>query len=162
MWPMQPHNWGYQRLISLGRGVNWPDHFHLVLRSWEVGTYLYQRIVLIEVAALNCFIASHVGLLHSVRWSVVLEKSRSRNSSVNIALGHGLDGLDSIPGRSTWFLIHGIRTGYRVHPAPNPAKLEAVSPTVKRQRRELTTHFHLVSRSRLVELHLHFHGVMLN
>jgi hypothetical protein len=48
----------------------------------------------------------------------VLRILRSRNSSVGIVMGYGLDGWDLIPSRSKiFFLLHSIQTGSVDHPA---------------------------------------------
>jgi hypothetical protein len=70
---------------------------------------------------------------------MVLKLKMSQNSLVSIAMGYRLDGQGLIPGRG---------------------KESFLSPGVK-----LTTHLHLVPRSRMVELYLHspicLHGVVL-
>jgi hypothetical protein len=43
----------------------------------------------------------------------------SRDSSVDIGTGYGLDGRGSIPGRGKSFL-HSVQTGSEAHPASYP------------------------------------------
>jgi hypothetical protein len=42
---------------------------------------------------------------------------KSRNRSVGIATGYGLDGLGSIPGSVNFYLHHSVQTGSGAHPA---------------------------------------------
>jgi hypothetical protein len=68
----------------------------------------------------------------------------------SIATDYMLDGRGSIPGRD-FSLLHRVKTGSGTYP---------IGRTVK-----LTTHLHLVPRSKMVELYLHstcLHGVVLD
>jgi hypothetical protein len=59
----------------------------------------------------------------------------SRDSSVSIATGYGLDSPGSITDRARFSLLHTVQTGSRVHPAPNQIGTrlpEAIYPGVKR------------------------------
>jgi hypothetical protein len=82
---------------------------------------------------------------------------RSRDSSVGIVTGYMLDGPGSIPG-SARFLISPQRPDRLCGP------LSLLSNGYRGVK--LTTHLHLVPRSRMVELYLHspicLHSVVLN
>jgi len=65
-------------------------------------------------------------------------KFLSRDSSVGIALGYGLDdrGSDSRPGAGNFSLHHRLQNGSGPHPASYPMCIRAVSLGVKRPGRE--------------------------
>jgi hypothetical protein len=67
-------------------------------------------------------------------------KSKSRDSSVGIALGYGLDdqgSRDQFPaGAGNFSLRHRVQNGSRAHPASYPMGTGAVSLGVKRPGRE--------------------------
>jgi hypothetical protein len=83
----------------------------------------------------------------------------SRDSSVCIAMRYGLGGHGSIPARSKICLQHVVQTGSGSHPTSYP--MDVGGGGVK-----LTTHFHLVSRWRMMGLYFHtptcVHGFVLN
>jgi hypothetical protein len=87
-------------------------------------------------------------------------KKRSRGSSVGIAIGNELDGRGSIPSRGHIFFSAAQR------PDLLWIRPDSYSMHIDGRRAKLTTHLHLVPRSRMVELYLHFlirlHGVVLN
>jgi hypothetical protein len=88
-------------------------------------------------------------------------------SAVGIATGYEMDGLGSIPGNAKYCLLHSVQTGYEAHPASYPMGTGNDFPVGKAVRGvKLTTHLHLVPRSRMVELYLYslicLHGVVLN
>jgi hypothetical protein len=96
---------------------------------------------------------------------VVTENTGSRDSSVGIATGHRLDGPGLIPGSATssqqrpdrlWGPPSLLSNGYR-----------GLLPRGRSSRGvKLTTHHHLMQRSRMVELNLYFpirlHGILLH
>jgi hypothetical protein len=57
--------------------------------------------------------------------------SQSRDSSVGIATGYGLDGPGSTPSRSDFSLLHSIQAGSLAHPAPYPMGNRGSPPGVK-------------------------------
>jgi hypothetical protein len=70
-------------------------------------------------------------------------------SRVGIATFYELDDQGSIPiGDKRFFFIYSVLTGSGAH--QTPMDVGVLSPGVK-----LTTHLHLVPRSRMVELYLH-------
>jgi hypothetical protein len=77
---------------------------------------------------------------------------KSHDSSVGIALGYGLDGRDSkfrFPaGAGNFFLHHRIQNGSGAYPASYPMGTRGLFLRVKRLGRKLTTHLHLVLRSK--------------
>jgi hypothetical protein len=87
---------------------------------------------------------------------------RSRDSSVGIAMGYGLDDPGSIPGSRKNFIFS---TASRPNMGPAQPPIQWVLG-VKRPWLEAVTHLHLVPRSRMVELYIHslirLHGVLLN
>jgi hypothetical protein len=59
-------------------------------------------------------------------------------------MGYGIDGWNSILGRGMdFFLLHSVQTGYGAQPASSPRGTE----------KSFTTHFHIVSKSRMVKLY---------
>jgi hypothetical protein len=105
---------------------------------------------------------------HSSQNKVPLQPvQRSRDSSVSIAIGYGLNGQGSIPGKGK-ILFSSPQHPDWLGPTQPPIQWVpgALPLGVKRPGREVTTHLHLVLRSRMVELYLHspirIHGVVLN
>jgi hypothetical protein len=91
----------------------------------------------------------------------------SRDSSVVIETGYGLDGQGSILGKGKKFsLLHTVEAGSGAPPSLLPIGAGAYSPGLKSRSVKLTTHSHIVQRLRMVELYLHspicIHGVVLN
>jgi hypothetical protein len=82
-------------------------------------------------------------------------------------MGYGLDGPVSIPGRAKFSLLHGVQTDSGANPITSyPMGIGGDFPRgYSGQDPKLTTHFHLVPRSRMVELYLHspicLHGIVL-
>jgi hypothetical protein len=92
---------------------------------------------------------------------------RSRGSSVGTAMSYGLHGRGSIPGRARHFSqFHDVQIASEAHPASCPLDTEGSFLGGKATGMKVTTHLHLVLRSRIVELYLHslirLHGVVLN
>jgi hypothetical protein len=81
---------------------------------------------------------------------------------------YGLDDRGSIPGRAEQFsLRHSVQTLSGIHPVFYPMGTGDSSPVCRAAGGvKLTTHLHLVPRSRMMELYLHFpirlDGVVLN
>jgi hypothetical protein len=70
---------------------------------------------------------------------------KSRDSSVGIATGYGLDGLGLIPGRTRDFSpFYSVNTGFGAYPASYPVCTGGKSG------------LHLVLRSGMVDIYLHF------
>jgi hypothetical protein len=92
---------------------------------------------------------------------------KSWDSIVGITKGDGLDGRGSISWKDKIFLF-SIASRPAVGPTQPPIQWVpwALSPGGKRQGVKLTTHLHLVPRSRMVELYLHspvcLYGIVLN
>jgi hypothetical protein len=91
---------------------------------------------------------------------------RSWDSSVGIAMGYGLGGRGSIPGKGKRFVFHFPTTSrLTLGPTQPPTQWAPgpLSPRVKRLGREAD---HSPPRSRMVELYLHspiyLHGIVLN
>jgi hypothetical protein len=90
----------------------------------------------------------------------------SRDSSVGIATGYGLNGRNLIDRGKRFFSI--LQRPDRLWGLRSLIQLElgALSPTVKRQGREADRSHYLVPRCRELELHLHFpvclHSLVLN
>jgi hypothetical protein len=65
------------------------------------------------------------------------EQEKSRDSSVGIAAGYGLDNpqFESKWGQE-FSLLHVVQTGSGAHPASHPMSTSYLSPGVKRSRRE--------------------------
>jgi hypothetical protein len=86
-------------------------------------------------------------------------------SSVSIVIGSGLDDRGSRfrfrTGAGNFSLHHRVQNGSGAHPASYPMCVVAFSLGIKRPRRALTTHLHVVP----MELDLHspiqLHGVVL-
>jgi hypothetical protein len=78
---------------------------------------------------------------------------KSRDSSVGIALGYGLDDRGSrvrFPaGAGNFSLHHRVQNGSGAHPAPIQWVPWTLSVGLKRPRREADTHLHLVPRLRM-------------
>jgi hypothetical protein len=53
-----------------------------------------------------------------------MKEHKSRDSSVSIATGYGLDSPGSIPGRGKIFLLHSIQIGSEALPASYPMDTE--------------------------------------
>jgi hypothetical protein len=89
--------------------------------------------------------------------------SESWDSSADIATGYGLDGWGSIFGRVKRFFSSPRRSGPL---SPHTTDNGGSSQGVQRLGREADHLPHLVSRSRMMELYLHFprslHAVVLN
>jgi hypothetical protein len=87
--------------------------------------------------------------LLSKRW-----KWMSWDTSVGIATGYGFDSRGLIPGRGKrCSVVYSLQTGSGAHPASYPMGTGGRFP---RRGVKLTTHLHLVPRSRMLELYLHF------
>jgi hypothetical protein len=79
----------------------------------------------------------------------------SRDSSVGIETGYGLDGRDSIPDRGEIFFF---TVASRPSLGPTQRRILRVLVFLRRysgRSVKLTTYFHLVPRSRMVELYLY-------
>jgi hypothetical protein len=78
---------------------------------------------------------------------------QSRDSSLGIATGYGLDGRGSVPVRGKIFLF-SIAPGPALEPIQSHIQWipVAVSPGQSGRGVKLTTYLHLVPRSRMVEL----------
>jgi hypothetical protein len=78
--------------------------------------------------------------------------SKSRDSSVGIALGYGLDDRGSrvrFPaGAGNSSLHHRVQTGSGAHPASYPMGTGGSFPGINGRGLKLTTHLHLVPRSK--------------
>jgi hypothetical protein len=61
-------------------------------------------------------------------------------------------GFDS---RQVFSFLRSVQTGSGTHPASYPMDTECSFPWVKRLYMKLTTHLHLVPKSRMVELYVH-------
>jgi hypothetical protein len=81
------------------------------------------------------------------------ELGKSRDSSVGIALGYGLDDRSSrvrfLAGAGSFSLHHRVQNGSRTHPASHPMGARDSFPGGKAAEMKLTTHLHLVPRSRM-------------
>jgi hypothetical protein len=76
------------------------------------------------------------------------------DNSIGRATDYGWT-ADSINGRENRFsLPHVVQTGSGAHPASYPMDMGVPSPGVKYWCLKLTTHLHLVPRSRIVELRI--------
>jgi hypothetical protein len=96
---------------------------------------------------------------------IQINRVRSRDNSVGVATGYGLDGPGSIPSRVKIYFSpqHPDRLW-------DPPSLLSngygglLSRRYSGQDMNLTTHFHVVPRSRMVEIYLHslirLHGVV--
>jgi hypothetical protein len=92
---------------------------------------------------------------------------KSWDSSASTAAGYGLDGQGFIPnGGQDFSLLHNVQTITEAHPASYPVGTRISSTGVKRRSMKLTTHLHVLLRSRMMELYLHsltrLRGVVLN
>jgi hypothetical protein len=83
--------------------------------------------------------------------------NRSQDSSVSIGMGYGLDGLGSIPGRGKRFLSSPLCQKRLWGPPSLLSNGYQDLFTWEQSGRgmKLTTHLHLVPRSRMEELYLH-------
>jgi hypothetical protein len=66
-----------------------------------------------------------------------IEPWSSRDSSVGIALGYDLESCSSLPGRGKIFYFHSFQTGFGSHQSLIQWVRGAISPGVKRPRREV-------------------------
>jgi hypothetical protein len=89
--------------------------------------------------------------------------------SVSIATCYGLNDCDSIRdgGKRSLSLFHSVQTGSGAHPTSYTVRTRGSVPRgIVAGGAKLTIHLHLVPRSRIVELYLHYptclHGVVLN
>jgi hypothetical protein len=82
-----------------------------------------------------------------------LQEVVSRDSSFGIALGCGLDDRGSrvwfLAGAGNFSLHHRIQNGSGAHPASYSMGIRGSFPGVKRPGVKLTTHLHLVPKSRM-------------
>jgi hypothetical protein len=82
----------------------------------------------------------------------------SRDSSVGITMGYGLDGRGSILGISIFSLLHSVQIDRGAYRAAYPAGKSG-------RGLKLISHLHLVQRSRMVEQYfnfpIHLHGIVL-
>jgi hypothetical protein len=80
--------------------------------------------------------------------------------------GHWLDSRGSSPGRGNIFLIHSVQTVSGAHPVSYPTVPGFFARRYSGRGVKLTTHLHLLPRSRIMKLYLHapilFHGIVLN
>jgi hypothetical protein len=93
-----------------------------------------------------------VPFLSSAVFMTVTADNQSRDSSVGIALGYGLHHrgcrVRFLTGAGNFSLRHRFQNGSAAHPASYPMVPEALSPGLKRPGVKLTTHLHLVPRSK--------------
>jgi hypothetical protein len=93
--------------------------------------------------------------------------SMSRDSSVCIVMGYGLDGrsFNSRQGQN-FSLLHSKHTGSRACPASYSVYYEIIPRGSSGRGVKLPTHFHLVSRSGMLLIYIHsplpLHGMVLN
>jgi hypothetical protein len=73
-------------------------------------------------------------------------------SRYSYGLRAGRPGFDSRQ-EIDFSLLHSVQTGSGAQPASHPMGTRDLSPRVKGRCVKLTTHLHLVPRSRMVELH---------
>jgi hypothetical protein len=91
-----------------------------------------------------------------IRAAISSKETAGITQSVYIQTGYDLDGSGSIPGRGKVFLFStAFRPALGPTNPPIPRIPAAISPGVKRPGMKLTTHLHLVPRSRMVDLYLH-------
>jgi hypothetical protein len=88
----------------------------------------------------------------------------SRDSSVGIATSYELDGRGSIPGKGKDFsLFHKVQTALEPHYAVG---IRGSTQGYSGRGVKLTTHLHLVPRSRMMQLYLYspvrLHDMVLN
>jgi hypothetical protein len=88
-----------------------------------------------------------------------------RDSSVGIATGWTT--RVRFPALQDYSLLHVVQTGSGAHPASYPVGTWGFFPGGKSGKDvKLTTHLHLLPKSRMVELYLHspirLHGIVLN
>jgi hypothetical protein len=144
----------------------WPDRGTILLfysRDWghPVREPIFGRVSNWKPPEYKC----RALLLQHPAWYVSCYKllNGRRDSSVGIAMAYGLDGRGSIPSRARFFSAPQ-RLG------PTQAPIQWVPGALPRgwsgRGVKLTSHVHLVPRSRMVELCLHspicFHGIVLN
>jgi hypothetical protein len=100
------------------------------------------------------------------KWESNYNVHFGRDNSVGIATGYGLDCSGSIPGKGKIVLFSVASTPALGPTQPIQWVLGAPFSGIKRQGVKLTTYLHLVRRSEMVELYLHYHirlhRVMLN
>jgi hypothetical protein len=134
-----------------------PAQYIIFLPHYRISTWSVVNI-LCAVHFMHLWIWLKIFTFTDYKWSW--------DSSVGIVVGYGLDGLGSIPGSARFF-------SYPQHPdqfwgPPSLlSNLQGALPLgIKWQEHKLTTHLHLVLRSRKVELYLHspkcLHGIVLN
>jgi hypothetical protein len=61
----------------------------------------------------------------------IILSSKSRDSTVGIATGYGLDGRGSIPGKGQEIILRSFQTGFGTHPASYPMGTEGLFPRGK-------------------------------
>jgi hypothetical protein len=114
------------------------------------------------------YIFSFTLLFLQTDFNLLLNEYLSRDSSVGIAMGYGLDDRGSIPGRSKFFCTpqHPDRLGARL--ASYPTATVSLYLGVNRPGREADhlTYLHLVPKSRMMELYVNsticLHDIVLN
>jgi hypothetical protein len=139
--------------IEAARAWSWPLTY-LLCRGLEcVEIYYHARMLLHSAAArarLWCTLSVADGRFGThVDSNICGTGSKSRDSSLG-TVGYGLHGSGSILGREK-VLLFSVTSRPALGPTQPPIQwvLWAVSPRVKR-------HLHIVSRSRMMELYLHF------
>jgi hypothetical protein len=91
----------------------------------------------------------------------------TRESSVGVATGYGLEGRSSIPGSlRDFFLLHRVQTGSGAHPTFHPMGTRSFFPGVKRQGREANhsppSNTEVKNGGAVPPFPMHLHGVVLN
>jgi hypothetical protein len=104
--------------------------------------------------------SSHYYLVKPITFHIL----RSRDSSVSIATGYGLDGRLPVLGSASF--LHSVQTDSGMLPASYPLGTGGDFPEVKRLRREADRSSPTSAESRMAELCLHspicLHGIVLN
>jgi hypothetical protein len=123
--------------VASKRAANW-NRIGITLRLSN-DTSMWQRLY---------SLATNLSQQRIARYLLI--KAYKPGYRVGITTGYRLDGRGSIPGRGKrLFLFHCVQTGSRAHPG-------ALSSGIKRRGVKLTTHHHLVLKSSMLELYLHY------
>jgi hypothetical protein len=133
--------------------------FSLLLRNWKVHHRVLKRQILESILGQWNPVQAFTPCLFTAHFRTVsrLGLGQSRDSSVSIVTGYGLDGQHSIPGRGKRF-FSSTQCPDRLWVQPNllSNRYRLMFRRGKSGRgMKLTIHLNLTSRSRMAELYIH-------
>jgi hypothetical protein len=126
--------------------------FHYDEHWWGWPSVHKVSVSILAISSTGLTACSHLPKPHSQNFVNVKYKRKSRDSSVGIALGYGLDDRGSrvrFPaGAGNFSLHHRVQNGSGAYPASYPMGTRGSFPGESGRGVKLTTHLHLLPRSK--------------